>query len=734
MCRAAVYLVSILSAALTSAALPASAATPPQPADTVEATAPYTADAATRPTTQPATRPVGEAVAPLAPLVETVGTAGFWRVGRQADGVWWFVSPTGQREFLNTVTTVQPFQKGRREKGPHYVSRDWAGGVDGGPEARSEGNLHAWATATLRRVHEAGFKGLGAWSNRTFHQYDVPMTRDLNVWAWAHGPASRLYHPQWKQIVEEAIKTQCLPLRDNVNLVGYYTDNELHWDDEGNGPGVYFNGLPATDPNKIEVVKVIRQTWPDVAHFNADWHTDLKSFDDLLNRPALDYANPEAYQRLFTAWLEHLATDYFRTTSELIKKYDPNHLILGVRFKGYAPVEVVRAARKYTDAVSLNYYVSDAKLDRKMFSMMAEVSGRPVIITEYSFHALDGRSGDRNTFGFPAQVMDQRARADGYRLGTTRLARVPYVIGADWFQWSDEPPTGRAMDGEDVNFGVVDVDDRPYPQLVKAVQETTPKLNGLHAASAGDARADVWRAGYDRRPTAQVPYLSPREVPTINGELSDWPAAAKLAGLRHSETVGLDRNDLPPPNVYLGWNEAGLYVGFEVFDRDIAGAPATGWWWTRDHAEFWVSTKPVEDDQTWYTPACHQFFYVPVEFPGRDGASGVVGQWHRKGDGLSDNVVPQRQVISATRILPDRYVVELFIPADALKDFDPSGHSEMAFNFCAANFQTAVSYYWSAPKEVLTQNRPNTWGHLVLLPPQSKQPDAVAAVATGELP
>ena len=695
----------------------------PQPADTAEATAPFTGSAVTRPVALPASRP---AIAPLKPLVEVLGTAGFWRIGREADGVWWFVSPDNRREFLNTVTTVQPFQKGRRAAGPDYVSRDWAGGVDGGPEARSEGNLHAWATATLRRVKEAGFKGLGAWSNRTFHNYDVPMTRDLNVWAWCHGPARRLYHPEWAKIVEEAIKTQCVPLRENKHLVGYYTDNELNWDDEGNGPGAYFNGLPASDPNKREVVKVIEQTWPDIAAFNKDWHTNEASFADLLNRPALDYARPEAYQRLFTAWLEHLATDYFRTTTELVKKYDPNHLILGVRFKGYAPVEVVRAARKYTDAVSLNYYVSDAKLDRKMFTMMAEVSGRPVIITEYSFHALDGRSGDRNTFGFPAQVMDQRARADGYRLGTTRLARVPYVIGADWFQWSDEPPTGRASDGEDANFGIVDVDDRPYEQLVKAVQETTPQLNPLHAASAADDGANVWRASYDRRPTVRVPYLSPGEVPAINGELSDWPAGTELHGLKHSETIGLDRNALPMPQVKLGWNESGLYVAFEVFDNDIAGAPANGWWWTRDNVELWVSTQPVKDQQTWYTPDCAQFYFVPVEFPGKDGASGVVGQWHRKGDALAASVAPQRLIRSATRILPDRYVVEMFIPAAALHGFDASGRSEMAFNFAAANFQSAVSYYWSAPKQVLTQNRPNTWGHMVLMPKGGITPPANA--------
>src|SRR5687768_8336987 len=68
----------------------------------------------TRPTTQPATRPAA-AAASLAERFPTLrGTDGFWRVGKDASGVWWFISPKGEAEFLNTVTTVQPSLVGRQ--------------------------------------------------------------------------------------------------------------------------------------------------------------------------------------------------------------------------------------------------------------------------------------------------------------------------------------------------------------------------------------------------------------------------------------------------------------------------------------------------------------------------------------------------------------------------------------------------------------------------------------------
>jgi hypothetical protein len=38
----------------------------------------------------------------------------------------------------------------------------------------------------------------------------------------------------------------------------------------------------------------------------------------------------------------------------------------------------------------------------------------------------------------------------------------------------------------------------------------------------------------------------------------------------------------------------------------------------------------------------------------------------------------------------------------------------MAFNVNVRNFEQATEYFWSAPKEVLTQHRPGTWGQIYL--------------------
>jgi hypothetical protein len=646
------------------------------------------------------------------------GHPGYWRLAQDHSGVWWFLSPEGRLEFLNTVTTVQPVQLSRDKDAPHYLSRDWYGKPDG---EGTRMQLDQWAQATLNRVLGIGFKGLGAWCNPAFHRLNVPMSQDLNLWTWIDDASRRLYSPDWPVLAENAVKIQVEPLRDNKNLLGYFIDNELDWGDGFAGPDAYFDHLAAVDPNRVEVVKVIHSLWPTVADFNDVWGTHLNTWADVNAWTTLPEEPSSAYSKLSSAWLSHLANDYFRCTTGLIRKYDPNHLILGVRFKGYAPVEVVAASRNFTDAQSLNYYVADAKLDAEMFRMMYEQSDQPILISEYSFHAMDGRSDDQDTVGFESHVPDQQARADGYRLMTTRLARVPYVVGADWFQWCDEPPYGRSGDGEDVNFGVVDTHDRPYEQLADAIRNTGPTLDFLHQRSADDSQRDIWRESYAVKPEMQVPYLT--QPPTLDGNFSEWPADSKLTGIRREQTVGLERYPVATPNVYLGWNHTGVYLGIEVFDKQLEAAPANGWWWTRDHVEFWFSTRSVTSDQQNYDVYCHQFFVVPGP-TGNDATAGVVGQWHRDGDALKDNLIPDSLIKQTIKVFPDRYVAEMFIPSAALHGFDPLHQPTLAFNIDVRDFKSAADFFWSAPKLSQTQLRPGTWGSLVLGPPPA--PVAIA--------
>lgn len=655
--------------------------------------------------------------------IATKTKCGFWCIERDDDGVWWFVSPTGQREFLNTVTTVSTKQDSRQKEGAGYRSKDWNGSTD-------PASLKTWAEKTAQRIADAGFKGIGAWSDHALHDTGLPISRDLNLWSTVSGGPD-IFDPAWEAAIFAATKAQVEKLRDNPNIVGYYTDNELDWEPVSVGPRVYFDGRKQDDPNRLEVLKVIRRTWTTLDELNREWNSSFSSWEQLNGLSKLPRNIPKAVQkRLDETWLEHLSIRYFSVTSAAIRKYDPNHLILGVRFKGYAPPQVVRASRGYTDAQSINVYHEDGKLTRELFEMLHRESGQPVVISEYSFHSLDGRSGNRNECGFPAQVADQAARAEGYKVFTSNMARVPYIIGADWFQWNDEPPAGRG-DGEDVNFGVVDIYDAPYEQLVKAIKETAPKLNPLHAESH-KPNESVWRTSRAQPITAQLPHVTSIK---LDGDLSDWPDTARFQDVRRTETIG-SRSSSAKPAVFAGWNENGLLLAFDVADSNINCEGLKSSWWTKDCIEIWLwlgdakHKRPAEFDRN----SC-QFVLLPIKRDTTGGTTdvttdgtpnatpagatsetpaGELVQWHRPGDALSEHLAPHPTVKQYTKLTKDGYTVEIFIPTSVLLDWKPSVGATLGFNFHVQDTERAAKFFWSSNKGADTQTRPETWGSLTL--------------------
>jgi hypothetical protein len=79
-------------------------------------------------------------------------------------------------------------------------------------------------------------------------------------------------------------------------------------------------------------------------------------------------------------------------------------------------------------------------------------------------------------------VRDQAQRAVAYRYYVENAFAMPALIGAHWFQWADEPNTGRG-DGENYNIGFIDVTDRPYQELIDAAKETHKRLFAVHSGS-----------------------------------------------------------------------------------------------------------------------------------------------------------------------------------------------------------------------------------------------------------
>ncbi len=392
---------------------------------------------------------------------------GYFRV-EEHQGVWWLVDPDGHATLSIGIDNVT--YDGDRILGsgpsPYQEAAD-----------RRYHGPQAWIRAAMARLHGWGFNTLGAWSDEALWSQRVPYTVILDFAARsgavsAQGWPADVFDPRFKRTATAIAAHDAAPRSHDRMLVGYFSDNELWWGTDwrhrGTVLGAYLEMAP-TAPGRRRAVQFLRARYQDnIAALDRAWGVAALDFWDL---PA--QAPAAAYRADADAFLALVAERYFAVSAEAIHRADPNHLYLGARFVGLPPTPVLVAARA-ADVVSLNLYDRDP---RAAVERSYAVTGRPILISEFSFRALD--SGLPNTVGAGPWVFNEWTRAWAYVDYVTRLESLPEAIGYHWFRWADEPRQGRG-DGENSNYGLVSLGDDPYAGFVAAVAITNRAAADVH--------------------------------------------------------------------------------------------------------------------------------------------------------------------------------------------------------------------------------------------------------------
>jgi agarase len=147
--------------------------------------------------------------------------------------------------------------------------------------------------------------------------------------------------------------------------------------------------------------------------------------------------------------------------------------VFGCRFAYVPPAPVVAAAAKHLDAISFNCYDTDPRRAIDAYS----VFGKPLVIGEFAFRGDD--SGLPNTRGAGPRVKTQADRAAAFSRYATWALSKPNLVGYHWFEHADEPKEGR-FDGENSNYGLVNLRDEPYQTLTEAMGRLNAQAELLH--------------------------------------------------------------------------------------------------------------------------------------------------------------------------------------------------------------------------------------------------------------
>jgi len=405
---------------------------------------------------------------------------------------WWLVDPDGYAYLSNASTGIHPNSNGPIDQASDLFSylppdtgyfRQAYGWVR---QMRSysfvSGNLmrlygaawkKEWLNITQQLIRGLGFAGSGNWSDAYFYKgsnlpYVYPMRGFPTTAVKLFRDFPDVFDPEYLESCQN-YASQLDELKDDPYMVGYFLGNEPHW-----AFGNFNLAREMMYRNQTSFTRKALMAWlkneyaDNIYHLSASWELELTSFEELesLVFPHEKTVSPGAEKDL-RAFSETMVDQYISRICESVKAVDPYHLNLGLRFAWISSPACIQAG-KYFDVFSLNGYSIP---DPPQTNEIAAALNLPVMIGEFHFGAVDRGLPSTGLKG----VASQKNRGIAYQRYVEQGFSRPEMIGIHYFQWNDQPFTGR-FDGENYNIGIVDVTNRPYPELARHIRRTNKRL------------------------------------------------------------------------------------------------------------------------------------------------------------------------------------------------------------------------------------------------------------------
>jgi hypothetical protein len=172
--------------------------------------------------------------------------AGFFRV-EKIDEKWWFIDPEGHYFFSAGSTGIAPGGSFSRVEGREYIYQSFPPAeltdADGriGKASFYNWNLYRrfgedwynkWTDMTFRRMDNWGLNTAANWSDENLGR-SQRKAYVFTLMGWGFNPKTMgmpdVYDPNYAAEVDAAAKKQCLPLKDDPFLLGYFVGNEPPW-------------------------------------------------------------------------------------------------------------------------------------------------------------------------------------------------------------------------------------------------------------------------------------------------------------------------------------------------------------------------------------------------------------------------------------------------------------------------------------------------------------------------
>lgn len=264
---------------------------------------------------------------------------GFFTLGKRKDH-WWLITPDGKPFFTMGVNHIDPASL-RYPENIHIWKEKYGGSTIRWIKESVVPNLKHWGFNSVGWVQEVTvrqWRHSRSFTNDEYQALGMPYCH-LLPFTESHQWEKHTVHydfrsEDWKEWCDYVARSHCAELSEDPNLIGYFYSDCPCW-------------IHARPVNQ--------------------WRGPI--FDPELLKSEVGRKE-----------LAELATIYYQTTHDAIRRYDKHHLILGDRYEANAPIamEVIHAAKPFVDVLSFQ----DFRNPVQHLDEWHKKTGKPVLLAD----------------------------------------------------------------------------------------------------------------------------------------------------------------------------------------------------------------------------------------------------------------------------------------------------------------------------------------------------------------
>jgi len=415
----------------------------------------------------------------------TVGNPNFVHLIEE-DGIWWFADHTGKRFITTGMNHVDEGKILFNEVNEGWMQKEFGDDIKapwGALNSKAK-NIGAFADMVVKDFKDYGFNTI------PFHSYNVPLSlyEERQIYYIAKFQVQQIclmhmkrdkgerfpdvFSSEFELKLDVLAKKICFPLRSAKYCLGYTffdmpdlksirTFQKNKFKDKGLiYPWVQdMRILPAEAPGKQKWIALLKQSHASAAEAARVYGIEgISSWCELavVTEWPIQPANIPLALKDAEEMLTVIAEQWYRLHHDTIKKYDPNHLIIGDKHDvGYdksvhmIPDGVLQAIGNYTDVLMLQSYSHYADHHKTMLEDLHTKSGLPIINGDHSYSCMHHKQ--TKTKGI--KLESQQAVANEYYFYMKNImSNHPYMLG--WWhcgyieQWA---PAGTKL-GQQCGF------------------------------------------------------------------------------------------------------------------------------------------------------------------------------------------------------------------------------------------------------------------------------------------